>query len=176
MSTINYDLSRLRALVFDVDGVLSATVIPMSPSGEPLRTVNIKDGYALQLAVRRGLHVGIITGGRTEAVRQRFLSLGLDPADIYLGSSLKEKDYCDFRQRHGLTDAEIAFMGDDIPDLPVLRLCGLACCPHDAAPEVKQTCRYISYADGGYGCGRDLVEQTLKAQGLWLSDDKAFGW
>ena len=139
MSTINYDLSRLRALVFDVDGVLSATVIPMSSSGEPLR-------------------------------------MGLDPADIYLGSSLKEKDYCDFRQRHGLTDAEIAFMGDDIPDLPVLRLCGLACCPHDAAPEVKQTCRYISYADGGYGCGRDLVEQTLKAQGLWLSDDKAFGW
>lgn len=176
MSTINYDLSCLRALLFDVDGVLSATVIPMNSEGEPLRTVNIKDGYALQLAVRRGFYVGIISGGRTEAVRRRFLSLGFDEADIYLASSFKLKDYCNFLERHDLSDNEVAFMGDDIPDLPILRRCGLPCCPSDAVPEVKEVCRYISHYAGGYGCGRDLVEQVLKAKGVWLSDEKAFGW
>lgn len=176
MSTINYDLSKIRALAFDVDGVLSATVIPMSSEGEPMRTVNIKDGYALQLAVRQGLHVAIITGGRTEAVRHRFLSLGVPSEDIYLGSAVKLKDYYDFRTRHGLSDEEIAYMGDDVPDLQVLRVCGLSACPHDAAPEVRSSCVYISHADGGYGCGRDLIEQVMKAKGLWLADDKAFGW
>lgn len=176
MSTINYNLKHLRALLFDVDGVLSATVIPMTSEGEPMRTVNIKDGYALQLAVRRGIHVGIISGGRTEAVRKRFISLGVKESNIYLGSSFKLNDYCDFLERHNLSDYEVAFMGDDIPDVPVLRRCGLACCPHDAVSEVKEVCRYISHCNGGYGCGRDLVEQVLKAKGIWLSDEKAFGW
>ena len=155
---------------------MSGTVIPMNSEGEPLRTVNIKDGYALQLAVRQGLHVAIITGGKTEAVRRRFLSLGVPPEDIYLGSAIKLKDYADFRARYGLEDGEIAYMGDDIPDLQVLRVCGLSACPRDAAPEVRAVCTYISHADGGYGCGRDLVEQVMKAQGLWLADDQAFGW
>lgn len=176
MSTINYDLTRIKALLFDVDGVLSANVIPMNAQGEPMRTVNIKDGYALQLAVKQGLLVGILTGGRTEAVRHRFLALGLLPENIYLGSSVKINDYLDFKERYGLQDDEIAFMGDDIPDLQVLQRCGLSCCPHDAAPEVKAASAYISYAPGGYGCGRDLIEQVLKAQGLWLADDRAFGW
>lgn len=176
MSTINYDLTKIRALLFDVDGVLSANVIPMSPEGEPLRTVNIKDGYALQLAAKLGLGVGIITGGRTEAVRRRFLSLGLPPEDIYLGSSVKVHDYRDFCRRHSLQDEEVAYMGDDIPDLQVMQLCGLPCCPRDAAPEIKAVARYISHAAGGYGCGRDLLEQVMKAQGLWLADENAFGW
>lgn len=176
MSTINYDLSKIRALAFDVDGVLSATVVPMNSEGEPLRTVNIKDGYALQLAVRQGLHVAIITGGRAEAVRRRFLSLGVAAKDIYLGSAVKLKDYDDFRARYGLADEEIAYMGDDVPDLQVLHACGLSACPRDAAPEVRSACTYISHADGGHGCGRDLIEQVMKAKGLWLADDKAFGW
>lgn len=176
MSTIKYDLTKIKALLFDVDGVLSANVIPMSSEGEPLRTVNIKDGYALQLAVKQGLLAGIITGGRAEAVRRRFLSLGIPAEDIYLGSAVKVNDYDDFRRRHGLQDGEIAYMGDDIPDLQVMRLCGLPCCPRDAAPEVKAASGYISYAAGGYGCGRDLIEQVMKAQGLWLADENAFGW
>ena len=176
MSTINYDLTRIKALLFDVDGVLSATVIPMNADGEPLRTVNVKDGYALQLAVKKGLPVGIITGGCAEAVRRRFLALGIPAEDICLGSSVKVNDYAAFRQRHGLRDEEIAYMGDDIPDVPVMRLCGLPCCPRDAVPEVKSVACYISHADGGYGCGRDLVEQVLRSQGLWLTDDNAFGW
>ncbi|WP_455590691.1 KdsC family phosphatase [Bacteroides sp.] len=173
MSTINYDLKKIKALAFDVDGVLSADVIPLHPSGEPMRTVNIKDGYAIQLAVKKGLHIAIITGGRTEAVRQRFAGLGVP--DLYLGSAVKIHDYRDFRDKHGLADDEILYMGDDIPDIEVMRECGLPCCPKDAAPEVKSVAKYISYADGGYGCGRDVVEQVMKAQGKWMSGD-AFGW
>ena len=174
MSTINYDLKKIRALLFDVDGVLSANVIPMSPEGEPMRTVNIKDGY--HLAAKMGVKLGIITGGRTEAVRKRFLALGLNAEDIYLGSAVKIHDYRDFRDRHGLKDEEILYVGDDIPDLQVMHACGLPCCPRDAVPEVKAAARYISYADGGYGVGRDVVEQVLKVHGLWLAGEEAFGW
>lgn len=176
MSTINYDLKKIKALVFDVDGVLSANVIPMSIEGEPMRTVNIKDGYSLHLAAKQGVILGIITGGCTEAVRKRFLSLGLAAEDIYMGSSIKIHDYRDFRDRHGLKDEEILYVGDDIPDLEVMHTCGLPCCPKDATPEVKAISRYISHAEGGYGCGRDIVEQVLKVKGLWMSDEKAFGW
>lgn len=176
MSTINYDLTKIKALVFDVDGVLSANVIPMSTEGEPMRTVNIKDGYALHLAAKQGVLLGIITGGRSEAVRKRFLALGLLPENIYIGSSVKIHDYCDFRNRNGLKDEEILYVGDDIPDLPVMQQCGLPCCPKDAVPEVKAMARYISHAEGGYGCGRDVIEQFLKVQGLWLLAETAFGW
>ncbi|MBQ8501889.1 MAG: HAD-IIIA family hydrolase [Bacteroides sp.] len=176
MSTINYDLKKIKALLFDVDGVLSANVIPMSIEGEPMRTVNIKDGYSLHLAAKQGVKLGIITGGKTEAVRKRFRSLGIPDEDIYLGSSVKINDYRDFCKRHGLTDEEILYVGDDIPDLEVMRLCALPCCPKDAVPEVKTVAKYISHADGGYGCGRDIVEQYLKVHGLWLADEKAFGW
>ena len=118
MSTINYDLKKIKALAFDVDGVLSADMIPLHISGEPMRTVNIKDGYALQLAVKQGLHVAIITGGRTEAVRIRFSALGI--TDLYMGSAVKIHDYRDFREKYGLSDEEILYMGDDIPDIEVL--------------------------------------------------------
>ncbi len=173
MSTINYDLQKIRAIAFDVDGVLSGDCISLHPSGEPMRTVNIKDGYALQLAVKQGLHIAIITGGRTEAVRKRFAGLGI--TDIYLGSCVKIHDYRDFRDKYALKNEEILYMGDDIPDLEVLRECGLPCCPKDAAPEVKAICRYISHCVGGQGCGRDVVEQVLKVQGKWMNGD-AFGW
>lgn len=173
MSTINYDLKKIKAIAFDVDGVLSADVIPLHISGEPMRTVNIKDGYAIQLAVKKGLHIAIITGGRTEAVRKRFAGLGVQ--DLYLGSAVKIHDYRDFRDKYGLKDEEILYMGDDIPDMEVMRECGLPCCPKDAAPEVKSIARYISHATGGYGCGRDVVEQVMKAQGKWMVGD-AFGW
>lgn len=176
MSTINHDLKKIRAMLFDVDGVLSANVIPMTPEGEPMRTVNIKDGYALHLAAQQGFKLGIITGGRTEAVRKRFLSLGIPAEDIYMASSIKLRDYEDYLRRHGLADEEVLYMGDDIPDLQVMARCGLPCCPKDAAPEVKAVARYISHAPGGYGCGRDVVEQVLKVHGRWLADENAFGW
>lgn len=176
MSTINYDLKKIKALLFDVDGVLSANVVPMSESGEPMRTINIKDGYALHLAAKMGMKVGIITGARCETVRRRFLNLGVPAEDIYLNSGVKIHDYRDYCRRHGLTDEEILYMGDDIPDLEVMKTCGLPCCPKDAAPEVKAVARYISHAPGGYGCGRDVLEQVLRVQGLWLADERALGW
>lgn len=173
MSTINYDLTQIKALAFDVDGVLSADMIPLHPSGEPMRTVNIKDGYAIQLAIKKGLRIAIITGGKTEAVRVRFAGLGV--TDLYMGSSVKIHDYRNFRDKYDLADHEILYMGDDVPDIEVMRACGLPCCPKDAANEVKSVSKYISYAAGGYGCGRDVIEQVLKAQDKWMSAD-AFGW
>lgn len=173
MSTINYDLKKIKALAFDVDGVLSPDMIPLHPSGEPMRCVNIKDGYALQLAVKHGFQIAIITGGKTEAVRLRFEGLGVQ--NIYMGSSVKMRDYEDFKAKHNLSDEEILYMGDDVPDIEVLKTCGLSCCPSDAAPEVKAVSKYISHKAGGYGCGRDVVEQVMKAQGQWMTGE-AFGW
>ena len=101
--------------------------------------------------------LAIITGGRTEAVRKRFLALGLLPENIYMGSSVKIYDYRDFRDRYDPRDEELLYVGDDIPDIEVMRTCRLPCCPRDAAPEVKSVARYISHKEGGYGCGRDIV-------------------
>ena len=171
---INYDLKKIKALAFDVDGVLSAETIFMHPDGEPMRSVNIKDGYALQLAVKMGLHVAIITGGKTEAVRKRYENLGVP--DVHLGCAVKIKTYEEFLCKYGLKDEEVLYMGDDIPDYEVMRRAGCPCAPSDAAPEIKEVALYISHLRGGYGCGRDVVEQVLKAQGKWLKDEKAFGW
>jgi len=111
-------------------------------------------------------------GGRGP-VGIRFAGLGV--TDLYMGSAVKIHDYRAFRDKYGLADDEILYMGDDVPDIEVMRECGLPCCPKDAVPEVKAVAKYISYAEGGHGCGRDVVEQVLKAHGIWLTDD-AFGW
>lgn len=171
---IDYDLKKIKALFFDVDGVLSAETIGMDANGDPMRTVNIKDGYALQLAVKSGLHIAIITGGKTEAIRKRYEGLGIK--DIFLGAAVKTKEYQLLLDKYQLLPEEVLYMGDDIPDYEVLRLVGLPCCPADAAPEIKQICKYISHRNGGYGCGRDVVEQVLKAHGKWMSHSEAFGW
>jgi 3-deoxy-D-manno-octulosonate 8-phosphate phosphatase (KDO 8-P phosphatase) len=171
---INYDLKKIKAVMFDVDGVLSTETIGLHPSGEPMRSVNIKDGYALQLAVKCGLRVAIITGGRTEAVRKRYVGLGIE--DVCLGAAVKVKEYERLKEKYGLKDEEILYMGDDIPDYEVMTRCGCPCCPQDAAPEIKAVARYISHREGGRGCGRDVVEQVLRAQGLWMKDAVAFGW
>lgn len=171
---INYDLRKIRALVFDVDGVLSSQTIPLAPSGEPMRTVNIHDGYALQHAVKCGVIVAIISGAKTDAVRVRFEGLGLK--DIVLGAAVKIQSYEDLLSKYGLSDDEVLYMGDDIPDYEIMRRCGLPCCPADAAQEIKDISRYISPLKGGEGCGRDVIEQVLKVQGKWMHDDSAFGW
>ena len=174
MSKIDYDLTLIKAFACDVDGVLSPSVIPMHISGEPLRMVNIKDGYAIQLAVKRGFRFSIITGGRSEGVRTRFAGLGVE--DIFLGTAHKVPVLKEWMQRHGLSPEQVAYLGDDIPDIEAMRCVGLPVAPADAAPEAKEVARYISPCNGGYGCGRDVIEQVLKAQGLWMNDSHAFGW
>lgn len=174
MSSINYDLKKIKGVAFDVDGVLSPSTIPLSPEGEPMRMVSIKDGYALQLAVKKGLKIAIITGGNTKAVDVRFRGLGI--ADVYLGASMKLPILQQWMADNGLLPDEVAFVGDDIPDIQPMRHVGLAVAPADAAAEVKAVAAYISPKAGGYGVGRELLEQVMKAQGLWLTDQKAFGW
>lgn len=173
MSSINYDLRKIKAFLFDVDGVLSKDIVSLHPNGEPMRTVNIKDGYAMQLAVKQGYHVGIITGGNTEAVKLRFERLGVQ--HIYMSSSVKKHDFRDFLNKSGLSSEEIAYAGDDIPDYEVMKQVGLAIAPADAAPEIKAIARYISHQNGGEGVARDIIEQTMKAQGNWMGEE-AFGW
>ncbi len=173
MSTINYDLKKIRAFAFDVDGVLSSEVVPLSPDGDPMRTVNIKDGYALQLAVKRGYQVAIITGGYTDAVRIRFERLGIQY--IYMKSAIKIHDLEDFMRQTGLQPEEILYAGDDIPDYEVMCRVGLPVAPADAAPEIKAIAKYISSRAGGQGVARDVIEQTMRAQGEWFGKE-AFGW
>jgi len=171
---INYDLKKIRAIIFDVDGVLSAETITLHPDGEPMRTVNIKDGYAIQLAMKLGLRIVILTGGKTESVRQRYRGLGVE--DVYMGCAVKLKTYDEFLRKYGLQDDEVMYMGDDVPDYEIMQRVGCAVCPADACPDIKAISCYVSHLRGGYGCGRDVIEQVLRAQGKWLMNAKAFGW
>lgn len=171
---INYDLKKIRALMFDVDGVLSAETIPLHPGGEPMRTVNIKDGYAIQLSQKVGLPIVIITGGTTASVRQRYEHLGV--TDIYMGSAVKINVYEQVLRKYDIGDDAVLYMGDDIPDYEVMRRVGCPCCPADACPDIRDVCIYVSDRRGGYGCARDVIEQVLRAQGKWLADEQAFGW
>lgn len=171
---INYDLKKIRAIFLDVDGVLSRQTITMHPSGEPMRTVNIKDGYAMQHAVKVGLLLAIITGGRTLAAEKRYSGLGL--TEIHQGASVKIDVYEQLLKKYGLKDSEVMYMGDDIPDYDLMQRCGCPVCPNDACPEIKKVSVYISPRNGGEGCVRDVVEQVLKSQNKWMNNDEAFGW
>lgn len=173
MSNINYDLRKIKGIIFDVDGVLSSDCIPLHPSGEPMRIINTKDGYAMQLAAKQGIQLGIITGGDTQAVRIRFESLGFQ--HVYLKAKHKINEFQDFLDKTGLQPEEICYVGDDIPDYEVMELVGLPACPADAVPEIKAISKYISHKKGGDGVGRDIIEQVLKVQNKWMRSD-AFGW
>lgn len=174
MSKIPYDLTQIKAVVFDVDGVLSPSTIPLGADGLPQRMVNIKDGYALQLAVKIGLSIAIITGGTSEAIRLRFEGLGIK--DIFMGSSMKIDVLTEWMNRNSLSPNEVAFVGDDIPDYQSMRYVGLSVAPHDACADIKSIATYISPVDGGYGVARDILEEILKVKGHWLSNEKSFGW
>ena len=171
---INYDLTKIKALVFDVDGVLSTGTIQMNDEGVLMRSVNTKDGYALRLAVTEGLHVAIITGAHEISIRHRYEGLGI--RDIFLGSSVKTVALQRLFEKYGLSADEMLYMGDDIPDYEVMKAVGLPCCPADAVPEIRGVSRYISHLCGGQGCVRDVVEQVLKAQGKWMANTDAFIW
>jgi len=165
MSFFKEDLKNIKAFVFDVDGVISPNQLVLHPSGDMMRSVNTRDGFAIKTAIDLGFKVAIITGARSESVKLRFKELGTD--DVFLGSVNKILDLQLFENKYHLASEQILYMGDDIPDLASMKTVGMPTCPNDAANEVQLVSRYISNYPGGQGCVRDVVEQVLRAQGLW---------
>ena len=158
-------LPGIRALIFDVDGVLTNGQVLVTTEGEMLRSMNIKDGYALKTAVDQGFHVCIISGGSNEGVRKRLEGLGV--TNIHLGVKDKVALLKTMMQELQLDKEQVLYMGDDLPDYQVMQEVGLPCCPQDAAQEIKSLSLYVSHRNGGYGCARDVIEQTLKVQDKW---------
>ena len=158
-------LNQITTLIFDVDGVLTDGTVTVTTSGEMLRRMNIKDGYALKTAVDKGYNICIISGGSNEGVRKRLEGLGL--TDIYLGAHNKIEQLEEYLNKMNVKTENVLYMGDDIPDYPVMKLVALPCCPQDAAPEIKSISKYVSHKNGGKGAARDIIEQVLKVQGKW---------
>ncbi|MBT0562569.1 KdsC family phosphatase [Riemerella anatipestifer] len=163
------NLSKIKAFVFDVDGVFTDGSIYLMPDGSMCRTMNVLDGYAVVKAVKKGYKIGIITGGYDPMVKHRLHYLGI--VDYYPKSSKKIIDYEDFKSKHNLKDEEILTMGDDLPDIEMMKASALSTCPPNAVPEVKAIADYISPIYGGKGAVRDVIEQVLKVQGNWQEDD-----
>jgi 3-deoxy-D-manno-octulosonate 8-phosphate phosphatase (KDO 8-P phosphatase) len=158
----------VKTFVFDVDGVLAISTMIVMPGGELVRSMNSKDGYAMQLAVKKGYNIIVISGGNSEAVKQRLIKLGV--TEIFMGEHNKKEKLAECVLKHRLSFSEMLFMGDDIPDYTVMQTVGLPCCPADAVPEIKQISKYISPFAGGYGCSRDVIEKVLKLNGHWEVD------
>jgi 3-deoxy-D-manno-octulosonate 8-phosphate phosphatase (KDO 8-P phosphatase) len=173
MSNYKALLADVKVFIFDVDGVMTDGIVLLSPDGDMLRTMNVKDGYALQLAVKKGYRIIIISGGRSELVRQRFEGLGI--MEVYLGVGHKLKVFHEIVSREGLEMKSILYMGDDIPDYEIMNEVGVAACPADAAEEIKEVSHYISPFPGGKGCARDVLEQVMKVQQTWFDED-GFHW
>jgi len=174
MSRIDYDLNAIQGIAFDVDGVLSPSTVPMGADGVPQRMVNIKDGYALQLAVKMGLNIAIITGADTQSIASRYRALGI--TDIYLKASDKLPILEQWMERRHLSPHQVAYVGDDIPDVLPMQAVGLPVAPADADEDVKMISCFVTKATGGYGVARELLEEILKARGVWMTHDDAFGW
>lgn len=166
MSSINYDLSKIKAFIFDVDGVLSPSTIPMNEQGKPVRLLNVKDRHALRRALEQGYHIGVITGAKTKPVQIYYEELGIK--HLYMNSKDKYQDLLSFIATTGVALDQIAYSGDDIPDLEVMKKVGLSVAPADAAYEIRCIAKYISHINGGEGIARDVIEQVLKAQDNWL--------
>ena len=173
MANFKEDLVKIKAFVFDIDGVLSLQTISLNAFGIPNRTVNLRDGYALQLAVKKGYFIAVISGSSSKEYQRRLKSLGI--TDIYLNSRSKLDHFNTFLKRHDLDKSYVLFMGDDIPDYKVMTEAGISACPSDADSEIKQVASYISDKKGGEGCVRDVIEQVLRLHGKWMDAD-AFSW
>lgn len=173
MNNYKENLAGVKAFVFDIDGVMSLQTISLNMFGIPNRTVNLRDGYALQLAVKKGYRVAIISGSNAKDYLKRLKSLGI--TDVYLNSRSKLEHFRDFLKKYGFRESEVLFMGDDIPDFNVMRVAGVPVCPADADSEIKQVAVYISDKKGGEGCVRDVIEQVLRLHDKWLDSD-AYSW
>ncbi len=177
MGNFKEDLNTVKAFVFDIDGVLTDNNVMCMGNGEQIRTMNVKDGFGIRCAINKGYPVGIITAGKhNEGALKRLEFLGIP--SIYSGEIDKRGALEDFCKTHGVDKSEILYMGDDIPDVPILKQVGIPTCPRDARPEVKQFVSYISNLDGGKGCARDVIEQVLRTHNNWFDPnaDEAVVW
>ena len=173
MTNFKENLARVKAFVFDIDGVLSLQTISLNSFGIPNRTINLRDGYAVQLAVKKSYHVAVISGSNAKEYQKRLKQLGVK--DVYLNSRSKLEDFNEFLRKHDLNSADVLFMGDDIPDHEVMKVAGVPVCPSDADSEVRQVAGYISDKRGGEGCVRDVIEQVLRLHNKWMDSD-GFSW
>lgn len=169
MSFFKEELKNVKAFVFDVDGVLSKDTTPLNENGDPVRTANVKDGFAIRNAISLGYPVAVITGGFVERVKLRHERLGVK---YYYENALNKVEcLADFCQKTGVNPENVLFMGDDLVDYHVMLKVGIPVCPRDAVSDIKSISKYISHKNGGKGCVRDVIEQTLRAQGKWLIDE-----
>ncbi|KAA1246363.1 HAD family hydrolase [Aquimarina sp. RZ0] len=161
-------LQHITTFIFDVDGVLTDGTLLINTEGELFRTMNVKDGYALKAAMKQGFKICIISGGENEGVRKRLEGLGIK--DIHLGAHHKVDQLNEYLLQNNIKSENVLYMGDDIPDLPVMKIIGLPTCPQDAVAEIKEVSKYVSLKKGGKGCVRDVIEQVLKVQGKWIAN------
>jgi len=173
MKNYREKLKNIKAFVFDYDGVLTNGNVYITESGTQLRQGSVRDGYALQLARKKGFHIAVITGSHDKGIEKRCQFLNIE--DIFLGVSNKKETFLKYLNDRQLKAEEILFMGDDVPDYELMKMAGIPCCPVDACEEIKSVSEYISPLHGGRGCVRDVVEQVLKVKGMWMNDD-AFHW
>lgn len=169
MENKNYKelLKEITTFILDVDGVLTNGKILVTSKGKMLREMNTKDGFIIKYALDKGFKIFIISGGTNKGVKERLKDLGIE--EIFLGEHTKKDTYDKLIKKYNLKRNEIVYMGDDIPDIPVMKKIGVPCCPNDAVPDVKQISIYISKKNGGQGCVRDIIEQTLRVQNKWLT-------
>ncbi|MCK5538362.1 MAG: HAD hydrolase family protein [Bacteroidales bacterium] len=164
MSNFKEALKQVKAFAFDVDGVFSKQLY-LTPEGKFMRTMNVKDGLAVKMAIDLKYPIAIISGGKEESIIDRFKGLGM--TDFYIGSLEKREALEDFMSKYELNPDEILYMGDDLPDYEPMQIVGVATCPSDAVEEIKSIAYYISDRKGGDACVRDVIEQVLRVQGNW---------
>lgn len=169
MGFFKEELKNVKAFVFDVDGVLSKDVLAINFNGVLVRTANVKDGFAIRNAIKSGFPVAVITGGISNRTRLRYKQLGVK--HYYQGARNKVECLTDFAGKVKIDVQNILFMGDDLVDFNVMKTVGLPTCPNDAVPEIKEISNYISDKKGGEGCVRDIIEQVMRAQGKWFSEE-----
>ncbi len=174
MSKFGYDLKKIKAMVFDVDGVLSPSTVPLAEDGTPVCMANVKVGFAMQLAVIHGYKIAILSGGVSEIIERRFEIIGVK--DVYMGIGDKLPVLKRWMEENGLQPEEVAYIGDDLPDYGCIKYAGLSIAPRDAAVEIKDAAKHISSVDGGYGVARELIEEVMRVNGEWMKSEKCFVW
>lgn len=166
MTSYKEKMNPVTTFIFDVDGVLTDGSVTLYKD-EVVRTLNSRDGFALQFAAKKGYHILVITSGNSPAVKSRLLTYGV--TEVCMQANNKLEVYQSLKEKYGFKDEQVLYMGDDLPDYEVMQEVGISACPQDAAVEIKAMCDYQSPHNGGRHCVRDVIEQTMRVQGKWFS-------